>query len=148
MWVWLVLWLRGVWLDGRGAAEVEGGGFADCLGVGRACGLLEHDGFERVGGASAEDGRSQAVDGVEFGDDGRELLGLEELAELREVEFVLCADVEGWNGFDDEVVDEFSGELRVCHATNVRVCLRGTSGKWGSDRILRTEREMRVRFWF
>ena len=115
--------------------------------MGWACGLLKHDGFERASGASAEDGRSEAVDRFELGDDGRELFGLEELSELRKVELVLGADVEGWDGFDDEVVDEFGCELRVCHATNVCVCLRGTSGKWGSDMILRTEREMRVRFW-
>lgn len=56
--------------------------------------LLEHDGFERVDGASAEDWYPQAVDGVEFGDDGGELVGFEELAELREVELVLGADIE------------------------------------------------------
>ena len=81
--------------------------------------LLEHDCFERVDCAATEDRCAQAVDGVEFGDDGRELVGLDEFAEPGEVELVLGADIEGCDGFDDEIVDEFGGQL--CHVTNVRV---------------------------
>ena len=92
-----------------------GRGFADCFGVGWGCGLGEGDAFEDLGEAGAGEGFACLLDGADHLGEARERWGDDDGVELVDGERVSGAELDDGDGLGDEVVQDFVGDLCVCH---------------------------------